>query len=222
MRCRVVAVNSVIRQVGLAALKVHFFNAPLINRLLTTIFLNNWLFLAEIENFLFLLQITATMKWLKLTAFASLAFASLSLISSCEKDAEEKKVSQYEKTGIVMSGAQETPAVATSALGSMDVKYVRGSRTLAYKITWAGLADTITGMHIHGLAPVGYAAPVFQTILSTRNEAAFPFRGGSYSGTLLVDGIVVKEENLIGGLYYINIHTKTYPGGEIRGQIRFQ
>jgi hypothetical protein len=37
-----------------------------------------------------------------------------------------------------------------------------------------------------------------------------------------VDGVAVREEDLLNGMYYINIHTATYPGGEIRGQIVFQ
>jgi hypothetical protein len=77
-------------------------------------------------------------------------------------------------------------------------------------------------MHIHGVAPVGYSTGIIQNILTTKNEAGFPFRGGTYSGTFNVDGVVVKEENLLNGLYYLNIHSKTYPGGEIRGQIKFQ
>ena len=45
---------------------------------------------------------------------------------------------------------------------------------------------------------------------------------GTYTGTLLADGVVVKEDDLLNGVYYINIHTAAYPNGEIRGQIRFQ
>jgi hypothetical protein len=36
---------------------------------------------------------------------------------------------------------------------------------------------------------------------------------------LLIDGVKFTEEYLLGGRYYINIHSKTYSGGEIRGQL---
>ena len=158
----------------------------------------------------------------KLTAFLSILLLSLFAFVACEPDSETKIPTHYQKTGIVMSGAQETPPNASSALGTLDVTYIKGTKLLSYKYTWTGLADTITGIHIHGLAPVGYLAGIVQNILTTRNEAQYPFRGGSASGSLLVDGVVIKEENLLNGLYYLNIHTKTYPGGEIRGQIKFQ
>ena len=141
---------------------------------------------------------------------------------SCEKDAERKKTQEYLKSGIPMTGAQEAPVTPSTGLGSLDVYYAKNSKILSYKVTWQGLADTIVGMHIHGLATAGYSTAIVQNILTTKNEAGFPFRGGTYSGTLNVDGVVVKEENLLNGFYYLNIHTKTYPGGEIRGQIRFQ
>jgi hypothetical protein len=160
------------------------------------------------------------MKLIKLTAFSFILIAALLSVSSCEKEAEQKKTVLYEKKGIVLSGAQETPANPSAALGSMDVTYIKGTKTLSYKVTWSGLTGAPIAMHVHGLAPVGFAAPVFQTIISAPN-AAFPI-SGSYSGTMLVDGIVVKEENLLAGMYYMNIHTPTYTGGEIRGQIKFQ
>ena len=124
-----------------------------------------------------------------------------------------------------MTGAQENnPANVSTALGNLDVYYAKNSKILSYKFTWQGLTDTIIGIHIHGLAPVGFNTGIVQNILilNTKNEALFPYRGGSYSGTFNVDGVVVKEENLLNGLYYLNIHTKIYPGGEIRGQIKFQ
>jgi hypothetical protein len=162
------------------------------------------------------------MQLIKLTALCSLLFAFAISFTSCEKEAEKKKSLEYSKSGIAMTGAQEAPNTPSTAIGSLDVFYSKAVKVLSYKVTWQGLADTIVGMHIHGLAPAGYSTAIVQNILTTKNEAAFPFRGGSYSGTLLVDGSVIKEENLLNGLYYLNIHTKTYPGGEIRGQIRFQ
>jgi hypothetical protein len=162
------------------------------------------------------------MQLLKLTVLSTLTLAIAISFISCEKDAEKKKYLEYMKSGIPMTGSNEAPPTASSATGTLDVYYAKNSKTLSYKVTWQGLADTIVGMHIHGTAPAGYSTGILQNILTTKNEAVFPFRGGSYSGSLLVDGAVIKEENLINGMYYLNIHTKTYPGGEIRAQIKFQ
>jgi hypothetical protein len=162
------------------------------------------------------------MKWIKLTAFTTILFAFLLSISSCEKDEQKKIQTDFSKTGIVLSGAQETPSNPSAATGSMDVFYTRETRILTYSVKWSGLTGNPILMHIHGLAPTGFAANVVQTILSAANPTTFPANNGKYSGTLLVDGVVVKEQDLLNGLYYMNIHTPTYPGGEIRGQIVFQ
>ena len=162
------------------------------------------------------------MQRIKLTALSLTLVAMAISIASCEKDAERAKTTEYLKSGIPMTGSNEAPPTPSSALGTLDVYYAKNSRLLSYKVTWQGLADTIVGMHIHGLAPAGYSTVIVQNILTTKNEALFPFRAGSYSGTLNVDGVVVKEQDLLNGLYYLNIHTKTYPGGEIRAQIKFQ
>lgn len=170
------------------------------------------------------------MKLIKLTALPFFVLGSLVLLSSCESDAEMKKTTDFQKSGIVMSGAKETPAVPSTALGKLDVFYTRETRTLSYTVTWSGLTDSVAAMHIHGLAPEGYAAGVVQNIVATSNSI-FPqktsgkftyAKSGSLSGTLLVDGTVIKENDLINGQYYLNVHTSVYPGGEIRGQITFQ
>jgi len=88
-------------------------------------------------------------------------------------------------------------------------------------------------MQIRGLAPEGYAsATVVQNIVASSNgifaqktSGKYTYsKSGSLTGTLLVDGVLVKENDLINGQYYINIFTNSplYPQGEIRGQIKFQ
>ena len=161
------------------------------------------------------------MRWNKLIVLISLLVLLFFTGSSCRQTDFVGLSTSYLKRDIPMSGAQETPATPSSAQGTMDVSYSKTTKVLSYKITWQNLADTITGIHIHGLAPAGYPAGIVQNILTTKNETAFPHSAGTYSGSLLVDDILIKEENLLNGLYYLNIHTKTYPGGEIRGQIRF-
>jgi len=163
------------------------------------------------------------MKWIKLTAFSVLVLPLFVSLSSCEKDAEKKKVLEYSKLNIVLTGAQEAPASNSTALGSMDVNYRRDTRTLNYTIRWSGLTGPPIGVNIFGLAPAGYASPsVVQTILAASNPTLFPANSGTYTGFMFCEGANVKEVDLLNGLFYMNIRTAANPGGEIRGQIRFQ
>ena len=180
------------------------------------------------------------MKWIKLTAYTLSLFSFLLSITACEKDDEKKKTTDYSRTNIVMSGAQEVPANPSTATGSMDVFYSKATKTLTYTVRWSGLTDSVLLMHIHGLAPVGYSAGVFQNIVinSTSPNTLYPQKtngkftfgkSGSLSGSLYIDGVAIKEVDLLNGFYYMNIHTNgvnpnggTYAGGEIRGQIVFQ
>lgn len=151
------------------------------------------------------------MRLLKLTAF--LLLLSIIFITSCKSTEEVEKENIYYGK-ITMTGAQETPAVTTSATGSIDANYNRFTKTLTYSVTFSGLSDSAVAAHIHGLGEQGVMAPVLQTF------SPFPRRKeGSYSGALLIDGVKFTEDYLLGGRYYINIHSKTYTGGEIRGQL---
>ena len=148
----------------------------------------------------------------KLTAF----FISLSILVfvSCRSTEEVEKENIYLGTALPMSGAQETPAVTTTGTGSIDANYNRLTRTLTYKVTFSGLSDKASAAHIHGLGEAGVSAPVVQTFVGFPNTTS-----GTYSGTLLVDGIKIKEEDILAGRYYVNIHTPPKPAGEIRGQL---
>lgn len=166
------------------------------------------------------------MKLIKLTAIP-LFFALFLVLTSCEKNTEKKIQTDFSKSGIVMSSAQEPSLpVPSTALGSMDVFYTRETRILTYSVTWSGLTGAVAAMHIHGVAPSGYNAGVFQNIITSSGgiftTGAAYGTSGKISATLLVDGVAIKEADLLNGFYYINIHTASNPGGEIRGQIKFQ
>ena len=164
------------------------------------------------------------MKLLKLTAFTSLLFAFLLGLASCEKNAEKKINTDNSRTNIPMNYAQEapaTPTVPSSALGTMDVFYSKETRILNYTIRWSGLTGVPTAINVNGLAPIGYPGTIIQTIITASNPTLYPATG-TYSGTLLADGVAVKEQDILNGLYYINIMTAANPKGEIRGQVVFQ
>jgi hypothetical protein len=151
---------------------------------------------------------------------------NLFAVYSCKKDPRENE-RVYTNNNIVLSGAQEVPPVTTAASGKMEATYSTFTKILSYTITWQNLTDTVTAMHIHGFADPGFAAPPIQNLITPSNGIARPNanvygKSGSFSGSLFIDEVVIKEDNLIAGKTYINIHTSKFPGGEIRGQITFQ
>ena len=163
---------------------------------------------------------------MKVTALPLFMVASLFMISSCESDAELKKTSDFSKTGIALTGAQNVPVSASTALGTMDVSYTRSSKLLTYTINWSGLSGAVTSMGISGLAPTGFGSSTvvqtFSTSAITRCATVSNTSCGTYKGTLKVDDVVVKETDLTNGVYFVSIRTAAYPAGEIRGQITFQ
>ena len=170
------------------------------------------------------------MQLLKLTVFSSLFIVLLLTIASCEKDSEKKKGGRlYVKSGIPVTGAQAVPASNSTGTGALSVNYSRDTRTLSYTFNWTGLKDTITGAAIHGPAPAGYASATIRQALTgfvadiKTNQKNFPYQGGSYTGSVFVDDVVIKEQDLLNQLYYISVRTKAFPStGEVRAQIVFQ
>lgn len=181
------------------------------------------------------------MKLLRITGFTSIVLTAALFLASCEKEAEEKKVLNYEKKGIVLSGAQVAPVVSTStALGSMDVFYSKETKLLTYTIKWSGLTDSVSAIRIHGLAPLGYVAPattqypngIVQQIVASsgavyaqKTSGKFTYaKTGSLTATLKADEVYLKENDILNGMLYVAIsgNNFTNPFGEIRGQIVFQ
>ena len=148
----------------------------------------------------------------KLTAII-LSISIISLIS-CKSTEQVEKDNIYVGNALPMSSSQETPLFTSTASGSIDANYNRLTETLTYKLTFTGLSGNATAAHIHGLGEAGVSAGVLQTF------TPFPAAtSGSYSGTLLIDGVKFTEEFLLAGRYYMNIHTALKPAGEIRGQL---
>jgi CHRD domain len=153
------------------------------------------------------------MKLLKQSLFSSL-FISIFFINACS---DKTDVNVIRKVGIVLNGAQEVPAKPGSGNGTVDIEYNKDTRTLYYKVSWNSLTGNLAGFHIHGPAKRGFNASVIQNFVgfAAANQ-------GTYSGNVFIDGVLFKETELLNGEYYINMHTATNPGGEIRGQLEFE
>ena len=148
--------------------------------------------------------------------------------TACEK----RNVAEGTETAtITMSGTQEVPPNNSTATGTINAVYDRATKTLTYSASWSGLTDTLTGMHIHGPADPGSNAGILQNIIASGsvsggvtlfNPGPSFIRQGSISGRVLMDNVKLFENDLLAGKYYINVHSKAYPGGEIRGNLIFQ
>jgi hypothetical protein len=114
-----------------------------------------------------------------------------------------------EKLKATLDGKSEVPATTSSATGTADLDYDAASKKLSWTVTYSGLSGPATAAHFHGPAEAGKNAGVAVPI---PNAAASPVKGEA----TLTDA---QAADLLGGKYYINIHTAANPGGEIRGQV---
>jgi hypothetical protein len=108
----------------------------------------------------------------------------------------------------VLDGAQA--GTGSPGTGTATVTYDDVSGLLSWDISWSGLQGSTTVAHFHGPAAPGQSAsPVVDIFLTSTTSPA--------SGS---DTITPSEAtDLLAGLWYINIHTTSSPGGEIRGQV---
>jgi len=104
-----------------------------------------------------------------------------------------------------LSSAQEVPTNASTATGSGSFVYVPSTHTITYYVQHT-VAGASAG-HIHQ-APPGRNAGVI---------VPFTLVGQTASGSDVLSD--PEAADLLAGNLYTNIHSPTFPGGEIRGQI---
>jgi hypothetical protein len=82
------------------------------------------------------------------------------------------------------------------------------SKGLTWSVSWSGLSGTESAMHFHGAANPNQNAGVQVSVGVDSNPMA---------GAAVLDA--QQESDLLAGLWYLNLHTSTFLGGEIRGQV---
>ncbi|MBB6004598.1 CHRD domain-containing protein [Arcicella rosea] len=141
---------------------------------------------------------------MKKTLF-TLLIAALLFATSCKKD--EEVVSPEVKFNVSLNGSLEVPANTSTATGSFVGTYNKTTKVISYTINFNGI--TPTAWHIHKGA-VGVNGGVIFALGTTFNTA--------YSSTTAAL-TAEQETDLMAGNYYVNIHSASKPGGEIRGQL---
>ncbi len=125
-----------------------------------------------------------------------------------------------------LTGSEEAPTkVSTGALGTAVVSIDTTNREITVNVQVFNLPTGATGGHIHvggadvagpvifDLAPVAGTTGDF-TLNQRLSSANLVVR--ATQGILTIDDAI---QALSGGNCYINIHSTTNPGGEIRGQL---
>lgn len=152
-----------------------------------------------------------------MTMFAVCAIL-MSTFSGCKKD-DDEEVDNMKRVTVTLSGAQETPAITSTGTGSAKLVFDPVLKTINYNMTWTlgSTSATTTNMHFHGAEDgsdlKSSAVAIGITGFTTANT-------GTISGTTiaLTD---VQVAQLLAGKWYLNVHSSTVPGGELRGNIKF-
>lgn len=108
---------------------------------------------------------------------------------------------------VTLSGMNEVPPTTTNATGQAQFTVDR-DWTIQGKVTTTGIAGTAA--HIHEAAPGTNGGVIIPLTRTGENEWAVP------SGARLTDS---QFKSYRQGRLYVNVHSATNPGGEIRGQL---
>jgi hypothetical protein len=139
--------------------------------------------------------------------------------------------SQTERFSASLRGANEVPPINTAGTGNFEMTIRPGMIT--FSLDFSDLSSTLTVAHLH-FAPSKVAGGVMIFLCGGGGQPACPAAtSGTITGTITAANVTgpsgqgitpgdldsalqaVREE-----LAYANMHTTTFTGGEIRGQVR--
>ncbi len=129
-----------------------------------------------------------------------------------------------------------TGAISTEGRGTLDLKLDRRAQTLTFKLTFENMSAPVIMSHIH-LGQVHTAGGVMVFFCSNNGGPAgtqpCPGTSGTVTGTITAANVLaLPGQHLSAGDFdalvdalennstYVNVHTTTFPTGEIRGEIR--
>ena len=140
-----------------------------------------------------------------LIRFLAIAFIVTS-VSSCSKSDPAPTPDPNVTFKATLSGASEVPANASAATGTATLTF--NTTTKIFSLTVTHSIATATNGHIHKAAA------------GANGGVIFPF--SSFASPIAYTSVAldaIQEADLNANLYYVNIHTAAFPGGEVRGQV---
>jgi hypothetical protein len=138
---------------------------------------------------------------------------------------------------VTLTGYEEVPALSTPGVGDFRASVSRSSDEIRYRLTFSGLETDATQAHIHFENETNNG-PIVVFLCSNLGNGpagtqACPPAPAKITGTIRPADVVgpagqgidpMEFDELVGaiqaGVAYANVHSATYPNGEIRGQLR--
>jgi hypothetical protein len=133
-------------------------------------------------------------------------FIILSSLLSCDNNDNSTATPVIVTFNATLNGASEVPSNNSTATGTAVLKFNKTTKIFTLTVTYSGL--TPNGGHIHRGA-VTVDGPIVFPLTSLTSPI-------SYTSPVLT---ATQEADLIANLYYVNLHTIAFDGGEIRGQL---
>jgi len=124
------------------------------------------------------------------------------------KKTTTKKSATKKTISVHLSGKQEVPKGSPKGKGTAKLTLDSSKGQVCYTLTWSGI-KTPTASHIHQ-GKKGTSGAIVIPLFTT----AAKHSGCVSAKKSLVAAIIKKPSG-----YYVNVHTKDYPGGAIRAQL---
>ena len=139
-------------------------------------------------------------------SLAALGLTAIAVMSGCSMMGQPSNLVAMTTQ---LRGGNEVPPNAGQGSGSVDAVFNKDTNLLRWKVNYAGLTGGATAGHFHGPAAVGANAGVALGWTA-------PISSGMEGSATLTPA---QAADLMAGRWYANVHTATYPGGEVRGQM---
>jgi hypothetical protein len=150
---------------------------------------------------------------------------TLSAETTQDESGQNLRKANYTSFGAFLTGTEEVPPVNASGAGSARFEVIENGMGIRYEIRVANTTG-IVAAHIHKAA-FGVNGPIMINLIPSQTPS------GLENG-LIAEGVLRAEDlrpmfssdnldeliaNLNNGMAYVNLHTQSNPGGQIRGQI---
>lgn len=137
----------------------------------------------------------------------------------------------------ILDGPSESPANASPGTGFATAVYDTVAHTLNLNVSFSGLTGTTTASHIHGATttafsgtagvatttptfagfPLGVTAGTYNVLLDLTQASSYNPSYVTANGGTTGSAEIALTGAIAAGKAYLNIHSTTFGGGEIRG-----